>query len=101
MLKKVEVEYCSHLKEHLISMLHDKLVYSKAIFKHVKYVCLIIVPLPLRRVIFSHYHGSPSGGQMGEYKTLFRIRIRFYWPVMRNDIKLWVKMCGQCLAYDT
>ena len=38
---------------------------------------------------------------MGEYKTLFRIRMRFYWPGMRKDIKLWVKMCGQCLAYDT
>ena len=101
MLQKVLVEYRSHLKEHLISMLHDKLVYYKAIFKHVKYIGLIIVPLSLRRVIFSHYHAGPSGGHMGEYKTLFRIRMRFYWPGMRKDIKLWVKICGQCVAYNT
>ena len=38
---------------------------------------------------------------MGEYKTLFRIQMQFYWPGMRKDINLWLKMCGQFLAYDT
>ena len=37
---------------------------------------------------------------MGEYKTLFRIRMRFWWPNIRNDIKSWVKSCAQCVAYD-
>ena len=82
-------------------MLHDKIVLYKAIFKNVKYVGLIIVPLSLCRLIFIHYHTGPSGGHMGEYKTLVYIRMRFYWPIMRKDIKLWVKMCGQCIAYNT
>ena len=37
---------------------------------------------------------------MGEYKTLFRIRMRFWWPNIRNNIKYWVKSCAQCVAYD-
>ena len=37
---------------------------------------------------------------MGEYKTLFRIRMRFWWPSMRKDIKLWVKSCAACIAYN-
>ena len=37
---------------------------------------------------------------MGEYKTLFRIRMRFFWPGIRNDIKDWVKNCAHCCSYD-
>ena len=68
-------------------MPHGKHILYKSIFKNVKYVGLIIVPLSLRRLIFSHYHAGPSGGHMGQYKTLFRICMMFYWPGMRNDIK--------------
>ena len=83
-----------------VQLLHGKLVQYKPIFKDVKYVGLIIVPLSLRRVIFSHFHAGPTGGHMGEYKTLFRIRMRFTWPGIRRDIKLWVKQCAHCCAYD-
>ena len=100
MLAKVEVDYRSNLESHHICLLHDKLILYKAVFRHVKYVGLIIVPETLRRLIFNHYHAGPSGGHMGVYKTLFRIRMRFWWPGIRNDIKLWVKTCGQCVAYD-
>ena len=37
---------------------------------------------------------------MGEYKTLFRIRTRFFWPTLRKDVKEWVKACPHCVAYD-
>ena len=94
------MEYCANLKASLICKLHDKLVLYTPIFKNVKYIGLIIVPLSLRRIIFSHYHAGPSGGHMGEYKTLFRIRTRFYWPGMRKDIKLWITRCAHCVAYD-
>ena len=99
MIKLIPSGYHPHLKSHHINILHGKLILYKAIFKHVKYVGLIIVPLKLRRLIFSHFHAGPSGGHMCEYKTLFRIRMRFWWPGIRNDIKLWVKNCGQCVAY--
>ena len=33
---------------------------------------------------------------MGEYKTLYRIRLRFFWPRMRSDIHQWIKECPHC-----
>ena len=80
--------------------MHDKLILVKPIFLDKRFIGLIAVPTGLRRLICSHYHCGPSGGHMGEYKTLFRIRMRFYWPGIRNDVKLWVKNCTHCTAYD-
>ena len=79
-------------------MLHGKLVVYKPIFKDEKYISLIIVLASLRRIIFSHYHAGTSGDHMGEYKTLFRIKMRFWWSGMRRDIKLWIKACAVCIT---
>ena len=38
-------------------------------------------------------HASPIAGHMGEYKTLYRIRLRFFWPCMRVDITEWIQKC--------
>ena len=65
-----------------------------------KYIRLIIVPVSLRRRLFKHYHSGPSGGHMGTYKTLFRLRMRFFWPHMREDINLWVSKCVHCISYN-
>jgi hypothetical protein len=59
---------------------------------------LIVVPLSLRRDIFSAYHASPSTGHMGIYKTLHRIRLRFFWPQSRKDVTNWVLQCPHCIA---
>ena len=32
-------------------------------------------------------HASPVAGHMGEYENLYRIRICFFWPRIRADIK--------------
>ena len=56
----------------------------------------IIVPISLRRIIFSLLHASPAAGHMGEYKTLYRIRLRFFWPRMRSDIHQWIKDFPHC-----
>ena len=40
---------------------------------------------------------SPIAGHMGEYKTLYRIRLRFFWPCMRGDIKVWIQQCPNCI----
>ena len=62
---------------------------------------LSIVPKGLRRLVFRHYHAEPSGGHVGEYNTIFCIRMRFWWPGIRNDVKNWVKICGQYIAHVT
>ena len=46
------------------------------------------------------YHAGPSGGHIGEYKILYRIRLRFFWPKLHEDIKQWIKNCTHCIAYN-
>jgi len=99
-LTNIESAYHTPLNKGHIQILHGKLVLYKAIFEHKRYICLIIVPVGLRRKIFAHYHAGPSGAHMGEYKTLFRIRSRFFWPHLRKLIKEWVKSCAHCVAYN-
>ena len=37
-----------------------------------------LVPVSLRHTIFSLLHASPTVGHMGEYKTLYCIKLRFF-----------------------
>ena len=63
-LYKVETSYQQHLQEQRI-MIHDgKLILLKPILQNVRSISLIILPTPLRRKIFSHYHYGPTGGHM-------------------------------------
>jgi len=77
------------LQQGRVLLVNRKLVLFKPVCQQVPYVGLIVVPLPLQRQILSHYHAGPSGGHMGEYKTLFRMRLRFFWPGIRKE---WVKV---------
>ena len=77
-INSVAMGYRQHLKKNMIQIMGDKLVLFKPINMASKYITLIITPILLRCTISSHYHASPSGGHMGEYKTLFRLRFRFF-----------------------
>ena len=37
---------------------------------------------------------------MGEYKKLYHITSRFYFPKIRDDIKTWVQSCAHCTTYN-
>ena len=93
-------EYKTLLAKGLIAIVSDKIVYFKPILMNMKHVSLMVVPKSLRKTLFDHYHAGPSAGHMGEYKTLYRMRMRFFWPGLRNDVKKWVKGCANCVAYN-
>ena len=93
--------YHQHLSENHISYENGRLILTKPIPTTTKSIKLIIVPTSLRRLIFDHYHGGPTGGHMGEYKTLYRLRMRFFWPRMRSDVKEWIQRCAQCIVSRT
>ena len=100
-LSTIAPSYHTALLEQRIIILHDKLVLLKPIFKNEKYVALTIVPPSLCQSIFDHFHSGPTGAHMGEYKTLFRIRMRFFWPGIRNQRlgkELRALLCIQYLA---
>jgi PAS domain-containing protein len=62
---------------------------------------LIVVPEGLRRDVFAAYHAAPSAGHLRFYKTLHRLRSRFFWPRMRSDIFEWCRSCAYCIATNS
>ena len=55
-----------------------------------------IVPLKQRRVVLNYSHDIKASGHLGIKKTLGRIRQRFYWPGLRNDVQTYVNGCETC-----
>ena len=97
-VKHINSCYRNYLLNGQISYNNGRLTACRQIPLMNRSIALIIVPEEMKRIIFSHYHASPSSGHAGEYKTLYRIRLRFLWASMREDIKQWVKQCAECVA---
>ena len=59
-------------------------------------VCQICVPVSCVPQILHQTHDTVSSGHFGTWKTLERIRQRFYWPGCKNDVETWVAGCEVC-----
>ncbi|XP_051161523.1 uncharacterized protein LOC127281712 [Leptopilina boulardi] len=58
----------------------------------------IEVPPPeIRPKIISEFHDSLVGGHKGITKTYRRIRERYYWPRLRDDVTQFIRKCKSCL----
>ena len=99
-LFKINYTYRLPLKDNTIQIVNNKLALFKPILANDRHAMLIIVPISLRRKLFSHYHAGLRGKHMGEYKTLYKIRLRICLPKLREDIKQWVKNCAHCIVYN-
>jgi hypothetical protein len=58
----------------------------------------IVLPKSLRKKILYECHESIFGGHLGFFKTLMKIKERFFWPRMWKDIEKWVRTCKVCSA---
>ena len=56
----------------------------------------LVVPLELRQSILSMAHDGVLGGHWGEDKTLSRLKAKFFWPSMSQDVKLFTATCHRC-----
>ena len=65
-LTPINRAYRSPLQDNRIQIVNKKLVLFKPILANHRHVMLIIVPSPIRRQLFSHYHAGPTCGHMGE-----------------------------------
>ena len=41
-------------------------------------------------------HAGALEGHLGAEKTLGKIKERFYWPGMEQDVKMWCRTCESC-----
>ena len=56
----------------------------------------LVVPKNLIPQVLKQLHDSPTAGHLGVDKTLAKVRSRFYWPKMNEDVILWCKSCVPC-----
>ena len=78
--------YRTVIARNLLGFLGDRLFYYEPIATVTNHICRIVVPLSLRRIIFDLMYTTPIAGHMGEYKTLYCIKVRFFWPRLRSDV---------------
>ena len=57
---------------------------------------LICIPKELQMKIIELSHSIPASGHLGSFKTLERIRSRFYFPRMNIQTDLFIKACHVC-----
>jgi transposase InsO family protein len=55
-----------------------------------------IPPIDIRETILQENHASAIGGHKGVSKTYRRIRDKYYWPRMKNDIQAYIQRCRNC-----
>ena len=100
-LKSLPSSYSSPLRDRLINLHHGRLTYSQPLSATGRCLLLIIPPDSLRRRIFELLHSNPASGHLMAFKTLHRIRLRFYWHKMRSDIESWIKSCPDCILSNS
>jgi len=58
----------------------------------------LVLPKGLRISVLKKLHDNPVGGQLGVFKTLAKVRERFYWIYCRRDVEEWCQRCDLCAA---
>ena len=62
---------------------------------HLPYLQQIIPPSLVSKV-FTSMHDSLTSGHLGVFKTMEKIRERFFWPGFKDDVKLHIEHCDKC-----
>lgn len=58
----------------------------------------MVVPNYAREAILRKLHDVPTAGHLGFFKTLHRVREKYFWPKMSNEVLVYVNNCDRCKA---
>ena len=78
------------LRQSLISVKDDMLIFREPLKGSDSFTRLAIVPRKLYNIMFIAFHMNPIGGHLNASQTLHRLRLQYYWPGMYAYIK---RMC--------
>ena len=87
-LSSLPAQFRSAIANNNLGLVEGRLVFYETVITTANKIC--------RHTIFSILHASPTDGRMGEYKPLYRIKLRFFWPKMRSNTHCWNKECLHC-----
>lgn len=88
-------EICGFTFEEFLSIVN--MVFMDGQIKFI--ICsgeLEYVPLEKRDEIFKELHDSPIGGHRGVSKTYNRVRQKYYWENLKDDIQHRIQQCLNC-----
>lgn len=90
------VEFESYMAYYTdISIVKDTLM-LRWVHKSGRVYNRMLVPEQVRDELFDHFHGNLLVGHYGVNQVSRRLKQRFYWPGMENDIYRWVRACDDC-----
>ena len=55
-----------------------------------------LIPASLVPQVLNSIHSSTTGSHLGIFKTVEKVRERFYWPGFQEDVILLINRCEQC-----
>ena len=77
-LSSLLAQHRSAIANNKLGIIEGHLVFYERFLTTVKTIFRIVVPVSLRHNFISLLHASPAAGHMGEYKTLYRIKLQFF-----------------------
>ena len=66
------------IARNILGTFEGQLVYYEPITTITNHICRIVIPTSLRRSIFNMIQAIRVDGHMGEYKTLYRIKLNLF-----------------------
>ena len=61
----------------------------------------LLVHRSLKKEVLGEVHKGVMGGHFGFRKMYEKVKIKYYWYEMKNDVKSWVLSRGQCASDKT
>ena len=96
-MNKLHFVYRRYIRESRIALTPTgMLVIYESIQGSDDFAELQIVPVSLRNIVFIAFHANPLGGHFNTYRTMHRIRLRFWWPRMYSYIDKMIEKCAGC-----
>ena len=56
----------------------------------------LLIPTGMIQGIMQRTHGGSHGGHFGYFKTLLKIKEKFYWPSLKTDVRRFIMSCALC-----
>ncbi len=100
-LRSIHESYRPYIRERRFGWQHGRITFHQLLGVSNRTLLLIVVPPAIRRFVFTAYHATPMMGHFGEFKTLHRIRLRFFWPSCRKDVGEWITSCPDCVLSNS
>ena len=87
-------DFLDEFPQHTVTSLLTHIFEGSGIKVIICYGNIRVPPEPIRQNIISEFHEGLIGGHKGVTKTYLRIREKFYWPGLRNDVQNFIRNCN-------